>query len=642
LTQSLRAGILKHHGNIPKELKSIACWLGWQIGDIKPDTGKFSKIPVYATTGRKRQGEQGSPEDRANLVTFDEAMKAFRKHKLFSGLGIAMLPELGISALDFDRCVDGGVVRGDVLRIVDLTYAELSPSGTGVRAFMLGGSRDGKNHTDGFELFSGKGFVTITGSQIDNAYRGLGMPLQRLDEAIRGKLETMAGARGRDEMGTPKRVDPIVEAFKRTDLYERDMGRGKHSVTCPFEKEHSDYGRGPGDGDTIIQEAHYNGYDRTIIHCSHSHCSERKTRDFLEAIGLDDLDGVFNTLVDAADRFKPVQIAEFAAEVVVDWLVRNVLPRRGLGVIYGSSTAGKTFWTLDIIFAVARGLPWRGFHVTQGGVVYIAAEGVDGVRKRARAYGRHYGVPLADLPFRVITDAPNLMKGDHTALAEAIGRADVIVFDTLAAVMPGGDENGGKDMGPVLARCKAIQEATGALVILIHHSGKNEGAGARGWSGIRAAVDVEICITRNNDDRTAEITKLKDGDREGRKFPFRLQVVDLGQDCHGDPVTSCVVEHVDSVPESMLKRPTGKDQRIVFEVVETYGPTTVDEVLRASVERMIHDPGGKRDRRRELAKRALDALSSGGHVWHVDGMVALYGQCIPLADLPEEAGDDGL
>jgi len=53
--------------------------------------------------------------------------------------------------------------------------------------------------------------------------------------------------------------------------------------------------------------------------------------------------------------------------------------------------------------------------------------------------------------------------------------------------MSGGDENSGKDMGRVIAHCKAFHKATGALVLLIHHSGKDDTKGARGWSGTRGA-----------------------------------------------------------------------------------------------------------------------------------------------------------
>jgi hypothetical protein len=49
-------------------------------------------------------------------------------------------------------------------------------------------------------------------------------------------------------------------------------------------------------------------------------------------------------------------------------------------------------------------------------------------------------------------------------------------------------------MGLALSHCKHIYEVTGAIVLLVHHSGKDAAKGARGWSGIRAAADTEIEI----------------------------------------------------------------------------------------------------------------------------------------------------
>jgi hypothetical protein len=39
---------------------------------------------------------------------------------------------------------------------------------------------------------------------------------------------------------------------------------------------------------------------------------------------------------------------------------------------------------------------------------------------------------------------------------------------------------------------------------------------------LRAAVDAEIEITRNGDDRVARISKMKDGDDNAR-FPFKCR-----------------------------------------------------------------------------------------------------------------------
>src|SRR5262249_54953770 len=137
------------------------------------------------------------------------------------------------------------------------------------------------------------------------------------------------------------------------------------------------------------------------------------------------------------------------------------------------------------------------------------------------------------------------------------GGASIVVVDTLAQATPGANENAGEDMGRVLANCKAIRRATGATVLLIHHAGKDLSRGARGWSGLRAAADAEIEISRLDDsNRLATITKQKDG-TDGAKYPFKLAVVPLGEDADGEVIDSCVVTHLDTVPRRQ-REPTGR------------------------------------------------------------------------------------
>lgn len=155
--------------DLPAEVRSAKNWLVWSLksnGDKKP-----RKVPHYPAGGA-RIGVQGSPEDRAQLTSLEVALRAVSQGG-YSGVGWAALPELDIVALDFDNCVDAnGVVHPDVEALVSNTYAELSPSGTGVRAFMRGSLEDCKSHTSqgwdfGFEVFSHKGFVTVTGRVLD-------------------------------------------------------------------------------------------------------------------------------------------------------------------------------------------------------------------------------------------------------------------------------------------------------------------------------------------------------------------------------------------------------------------------------------------------------------------------------------------
>lgn len=151
---------------VPQELRDLPGWLIWRYEQIEGEP-KPRKVPHWANGG-KRWGAQGGAEDRANLVTFDTA-RAAAARRGFDGVGFATLPEFGIVALDFDNCMADGGVHPEVEALVAGTYAEHSPSGNGVRAFMRGqlGNRKSSGQPYGFETFSTKGFVTVTGRCLD-------------------------------------------------------------------------------------------------------------------------------------------------------------------------------------------------------------------------------------------------------------------------------------------------------------------------------------------------------------------------------------------------------------------------------------------------------------------------------------------
>jgi P4 family phage/plasmid primase-like protien len=178
---------------IPKALREHKAWLLWKSIKYKGDK-KPRKVPVYLN-GQNRKGTQGSEEDRKNLATFDQVVQKFELGG-YTGIGIAMLPEWGLAGLDFDNCVHDGVVDEGVLKLVQNTYAEISPSGNGVRGFMLGQIDDNKSYTNenefGFETFCAKGFLTVTGDVLDSCY--LTGEYEEL-EALTGDVQALCAAR---------------------------------------------------------------------------------------------------------------------------------------------------------------------------------------------------------------------------------------------------------------------------------------------------------------------------------------------------------------------------------------------------------------------------------------------------------------
>lgn len=188
---------------------------------------------------------------------------------------------------------------------------------------------------------------------------------------------------------------------------------------------------------------------------------------------------------------------------------------------------------------------------------------------------------------------------------------DVVVIDTLSAVTPGANENSSEDMSAALQSCKFISKALGgALVVLIHHSGKDASKGARGHSSLRAAADAEIEITRNGDYRTAAITKQKDGS-DGEQFGFKLKVVEL-EPLHDEPQSSCIVEVAENGAgqSASNQERLGPNEITVLQVLEIMAPvgTCAIEDLVEGAKRKFLRKDGKEDRRRDTIKRAIEGL----------------------------------
>src|SRR5690606_15875724 len=68
----------------------------------------------------------------------------------------------------------------------------------------------------------------------------------------------------------------------------------------------------------------------------------------------------------------------------------------------------------------------------------------------------------------------------------------LIVVDTLTLCFGEGDENSTRDAGRAIASAKRIAELTGAHVMLVHHTGKDRNAGARGSYSITGNSDTVI------------------------------------------------------------------------------------------------------------------------------------------------------
>lgn len=241
---------------------------------------------------------------------------------------------------------------------------------------------------------------------------------------------------------------------------------------------------------------------------------------------------------------KTESAGDITAVVDRPYLIKGWLDQGNVSLLFGPSNTGKSFLAANIAHHVSKGMDWGGRRVRRGRVMYVAAEGGANFRNRVAA--------LDDPEFWVMTSSLT-MTGPRSAerpfvevlkhIADTGGAPfDLIIFDTLARIMGGSDENAAPDIADLLEKLDYIQMETRAHIMLIHHVGKDAGRGARGHSSLKAAVDTEIELTRDKAGLIeARLTKQRDGPT-GYKFPFFLKQVELGRDSDGDQVTTCLVE----------------------------------------------------------------------------------------------------
>jgi hypothetical protein len=255
------------------------------------------------------------------------------------------------------------------------------------------------------------------------------------------------------------------------------------------------------------------------------------------------------------------------------YLVKDLIPRVGLTVVWGEPKSGKSFWTFDCVMHVALGWEYRGRRVQQGPVVYCAFEGASGFEARIEAFrlerlDGHDG----HVPFYLQPVTLNLVR-EHEALIKVVrntlgDKPAVVVLDTLNRSMPG-SESSDADMTAYIQAASAIREAFDCAVVIVHHCGHDKNR-MRGHSALMGALDAEIAVKRESDGSfIASVEAMKDGPT-GAQIRCRLAPLTVGQDEDKDEITSCVVNPCEA-PTARLEPKLTANQKTMFALLHDAG-----------------------------------------------------------------------
>lgn len=247
-------------------------------------------------------------------------------------------------------------------------------------------------------------------------------------------------------------------------------------------------------------------------------------------------------------------------------LVKHMLPVEGVAFLGGQSGAGKTFVAVDLAIALASknadhsNCGFFGRKICERvGVAIFAAEGFGTLTLRIKAAKKHRGLH-ANLPIAHLGDVPDLA---NMAQIDLVGtwlvalndefrrkfgvRLGLIVIDTVAAAFNLADENNNAEASRVLRNMRKLGDVSGALILAVHHYGKNADTGLRGASAFKAGADAILSVLAIRNDttgtvrnRSISLAKSRTSD-EGPISGFDLKFTPFGIDGDDEMFGSCVV-----------------------------------------------------------------------------------------------------
>jgi len=265
------------------------------------------------------------------------------------------------------------------------------------------------------------------------------------------------------------------------------------------------------------------------------------------------------------------------------WLVKNIIPKLGVGLMAGQSGMGKTFAVLDLVKCLILQSDFAGKPVDQvGGVLLFAAEAPSQIRKRWEGLRKakiapwfsEMGEQMKRLPFKWITNVPRLNTDDafdkmfnfcRRMKEELKQQYDcdlvLIAVDTLNAAADFKDANDASEAQRIMNLLARLSAAAEATVLVVDHFGKDETRGVRGSSAKEASADFVLSVLGEKSqtgvlrNSRLAIRKMRGG-AAGDEIPFRLTPIDMGRDEDGEPIHEMTVQWDVAAPHH-IGRPNG-------------------------------------------------------------------------------------
>jgi RecA-family ATPase len=265
----------------------------------------------------------------------------------------------------------------------------------------------------------------------------------------------------------------------------------------------------------------------------------------------------------------------------LNWLVKGILQKNELSLVYGPSGQRKSFVVLDMAIHISNGIDWRGHKVKDKvTVLYLAGEGYQGINNRLVAASKKHNLPFDNI--YISKASGNLLDKEEmeklSAAIETFNQPVWLIVDTLHRNFGNGDENSAKDIAVLLQNIDKYIKPTGCTTTLVHHTGHDQSR-ERGSSSIMAALDTKIKVVTEKNITSIKSEKQKDGEAF-EDINLEGVTVILGEDEDEDLITSLALVDTDKEIEEKSTKKRTVDEELADSIYKRL-PLSGEEVSKA-------------------------------------------------------------
>lgn len=510
--------------------------------------GRRIKLPI------NQNGHMMNAHTSGNWLSYQQA-KSFS-----ANIGFVLTENDPFLFIDLDHVLKDEKLcdwAEELLTELPTTYTEISPSGDGLHLYyMMDDTPDIPRHKQSYpdsaaiEVYFQKRYFTITGCiYIDSPVSNINSDdLKVLAKYMDWKNKSVTsddifsstgGCMTDDEV--LQKLFSAINGLDSLKLFNGDtsLHHGDHSsADLSLVSRMAFFTQDPAQIDRLFRQSKLMRTKWNEIHSS--------TDDTYGEMTINEaLSNLNDTYVGQSEKKTKPKMFEFIdgeqllkRPMQTDWLIENYIPTDATVMLFGSPASGKSLIALEMASCIVSGENWHDLPVKQGKVAYIAGEGFNGISKRFKALVKDKDMPVEK--FHCSKIAMDLFdeKSSLSVLSAVQSMNDLrlIIVDTLHRNFSG-DENQSSNFATALKHCDLLRNATGATVMLVHHSGHKSSDRGRGSSSMTGAMDAEFKVRKTKKDEVLiECTKMKD-DELSKSMAFNIEPIVIGTE-NGKPVTA--------------------------------------------------------------------------------------------------------